>query len=179
MKPGDQIYLKKNIPNEVYQRWGISEELLSNHLGEMIEINGISDGLVTILVDGYYIQLSPEMYIIPKFQVGDVVTVAKREGKERDYPFCFTDEMTEFEGKRFKIKSLWFSERDLEREYYEEPFLYRLNSIDYTWSSAMFVQKEEQKLVPIATLSGIKEEGHAVKDCTTKIKRSKVNLKFE
>lgn len=182
MKPRDKIYLKKDVPDEVYQRYGISKKLLLKHLGEMIEINSISDGLITILVDGYYIQLSPEMYIVPKFQVGDVVTIAKRKGTSEDYPYTFIYDMIKSEGFSYKIKEVLYYEHDSDCKYYEEPFVYRLHSVCYTWSSAMFVQKEKQKLIPTATLGGIDTEGHAVKDYaipTFKIKSKKINLKFE
>jgi len=78
----------------------------------------------------------------PKFKVGDLVMVAKREEKSSDYTCSYTDEMVQYENRIFAISEINKMSIPIMKSYiprlrYEEPFYYTLEGNDWKWSSAM------------------------------------------
>lgn len=78
----------------------------------------------------------------PKFQVGDLVMIVKREGNSSDYPCSYMDEMVQYENQIFIISKINKMSTPIMKSFisrlkYEEPFYYTLKEMDWNWSSAM------------------------------------------
>ena len=75
----------------------------------------------------------------PKYKVGDVVTIKKREGTSTDYSFCFVDAMAALSGKQFKVTKVSKDMFPPTRKFPDDGFRYHLNDPgDYNWASSMF-----------------------------------------
>lgn len=75
----------------------------------------------------------------PKYKVGDIVTIKKREGTSVDYSFCFTDAMAAFSGKQFKVIRVSKDMVPSTRKFPDDGFRYHLNDPGhYNWASSMF-----------------------------------------
>lgn len=75
----------------------------------------------------------------PKYKVGDVVTIKKREGASTNYSFYFVDAMAALSGKQFKVirisKDMFLSTG----KFPDDGFRYHLNDPGhYNWASSMF-----------------------------------------
>lgn len=73
----------------------------------------------------------------PKYKIGDIVTIKKREGHESDYNFTFVDGMAKLAGQQFKVVGV--SPVDSKRKIPDDGFKYTLNDpCEYSWASSMF-----------------------------------------
>lgn len=122
--------------------YGFCEEVLGRSIKDRSHIFPELDSLSDLekVVDALYqriIKIST-----PKFQIGNLVMVVKREGDEGDYPCSYTDEMLQYENRIFTINevhemSIPFMKKHIPRLKYEEPFFYSFVGVDWNWSSGM------------------------------------------
>lgn len=75
----------------------------------------------------------------PKYKVGDIVTIKKRQGSGIAYTFTFVDGMAELAGKQFKVIRVSKSGLDPNKEIPDDGFKYNLDDPrHYNWASSMF-----------------------------------------
>ena len=93
----------------------------------------------------------------PKYKVGDIVTIKKREGDENDYNFTFVDGMAKLAGQKFKVVRI--SPVESRRKIPDDGFKYNLNDpAEYNWASSMFedpmehLVKKSTMNAPLSTL---------------------------
>lgn len=77
-------------------------------------------------------------------KVGDIVTIAEREGESNDYPYSFVRGMAELSGLQYVIKeirpfNLSPKHETLRKKFNGDLSSYYLQGADYTWHSSMFV----------------------------------------
>lgn len=83
------------------------------------------------------------LYEVPEFKVGDKVKVARREDKEGDYPWYFTDEMVALRDKVYTIKAVSVCGPSFSGKAYDrvrkDPHCYHLDAegSDFDWHSSM------------------------------------------
>lgn len=102
------------------------------------EVNSLND--LEKIVDALYkriLELSK-----PKFNVGDIVIVVKREGDGSDYPYYYSNGMVSCENQLFTIEEVCQIpinkiRSEMQRSKYEEPFYYIIEGSSSYWSSAM------------------------------------------
>lgn len=85
----------------------------------------------------------------PKYKVGDIVTIkSKREGKEIDYLFSFTDRMVrDYGGTSHRITNVMYYGSSDPHKFSDDGYRYRLEDGDgFNWSSSMF--EEASKASP-------------------------------
>lgn len=107
------------------------------------ELNSLSD--LEKVVNALYrriIEIST-----PKFKVGDLVMIVKREGNGSDYPCTYMDEMIQYENQIFTISKINKMSTSIIKSFtsrlrYEEPFFYTVEGNDWNWSSAMLRKVE-------------------------------------
>jgi hypothetical protein len=133
-------------PGSVY--WisakGVRKAGLSSVLGLAIRQNRIEVGLPELIgIIRRSNQNSSENRWFDTLQVGDVVTIARREGDESDYPYEFVDEMTDYVGQSFtiiEIRKNFCLEDEMNCHYYNgDNNCYVLDKVSYNWHSSMFV----------------------------------------
>lgn len=73
----------------------------------------------------------------PKYKVGDIVTIKKREGHENDYKFGFVDEMSAMAGEKLRVTMVSYSS-DTKKIYPDDGYSYHLERTMYNWASSMF-----------------------------------------
>lgn len=74
----------------------------------------------------------------PKYKVGDIVTIKKREGNSTDYNFSFVDGMAKLAGQQFKVIQISMGLMP-GRKIPDDGFRYSLDDPGhYTWASSMF-----------------------------------------
>ena len=109
-----------------------------------------------------------------QYKVGDKVRIKKREGKFRDYPCGFVDEMAEEEGRIFTIKEIeeWDHTNSKCKFYNGDNHYYLFIESGYSWHSSMFepvakpqeiqlqaTSLKEGDLIPICGILGKIERG--------------------
>lgn len=74
----------------------------------------------------------------PKYKVGDIVTIKKREGQSIDYNFTFVDGMAKLAGQQFKVIRISMGLMS-GRKIPDDGFRYSLDCPgNYIWASSMF-----------------------------------------
>lgn len=141
--------LDKGSPNskifeilEIDDRYGFCEEVIGKYIKKQSnvfpELESLSD--LERVVNALYERILE--ISTPKFKVGDLVMVAKREGESSDYVCNYNDEMVQYENRIFAISkinkmSIPSIKSYISRLRYEEPFYYTLEGNSWNWSSAM------------------------------------------
>ena len=75
----------------------------------------------------------------PKYKVGDIVTIKKRQGSGIAYTFTFVDGMAKLAGQQFKVIRVSKSDLGPNREIPDDGFRYNLDDPQhYYWASSMF-----------------------------------------
>lgn len=122
--------------------YGFCEEVIGKYIkiksNIFPELESLSD--LEIIVNALYKRILE--ISTPKFKVGDLVMVTKREGESSDYMCGYSDEMVQYENRIFAISkinkmSISSMKSYISRLRYEEPFYYTLEGNDWNWSSAM------------------------------------------
>lgn len=77
-------------------------------------------------------------------KVGDIVTIAEREGESNDYPHGFVNDMTKFSGLEYVIKEIMPFNLSPNLQPFRKKFngdlsTYWLQGTGYNWHSSMFV----------------------------------------
>lgn len=100
----------------------------------------------------------------PKFNVGDLVMVVKREGEGSDYPCTYMEEMVQYENRIFTISkinkmSFYTIKSFISKLRYEEPFYYSFKGIDWNWSSAMLHKVDPGKHITAQDIAILADTG--------------------
>lgn len=96
------------------------------------------------------------LFQVPEFKVGDKVRIAHREGKEGDYSWYFTDEMTKLESKEYTIKRVYdvmylpVVGDKVDKRFSEDPHSYYLDgrASEFCWHSSMLEKVSESDKKP-------------------------------
>lgn len=124
------------------------------------ELNSLSD--LEKVVNALYrriIEIST-----PKFKVGDLVMIVKREGNGSDYPCSYMDEMVQYENRIFTISEINKMSTSIMKSFisklkYEEPFYYTLEGVDWNWSSAMLHKVDLVKYITAQDIAILADTG--------------------
>lgn len=86
----------------------------------------------------------------PLFNVGDIVRVVKRTGKESDYKYSYTDTMSGCEGQIFRVLRVYPDHNEDTCKISDDNAMYKIGSVgdlqenEFSWASSMLELVKDQ-----------------------------------
>lgn len=92
--------------------------------------------------------LTIALYEVPKYKIGDWVTILPREESSDYHPIQYTYEMTIYAGKTFQVKNLHLRSATPKCNEIDsgDPHSYDLDGIGYHWTSQMIRKATEEEI---------------------------------
>lgn len=120
----DNSDFEDNFPQYHYKDYEAATRIIKALQKKCEEVNALSEKEATVL--------------LPKFKIGDKVRILPRKGDSMEYPCGYASEMEGFVDNIYTIASIVRNENkeDEQKEYYEEPYIYKLKENNWNWCSA-------------------------------------------